>query len=96
MQRPTKPGQKCRVVGGRGKDTGEAPSLNLGKTVTTMFLHQLQAGDAVPVWHCRGENLFTYYGNGSEADFLNYWLEVIEELPIEPVSVTNEQEITIS
>lgn len=79
-ERPTKPGQKCRVVGSRSQENGEGDGPNMGKIVTTMFLHTQQAGDSVPVWHCRGDSLITYWGHlGTEADFLNRWLEVIQE-----------------
>lgn len=94
---PTAPNQRCRVIGGRGIDTGEAPSPNQGKVVTTMYLHQIQAGDSVPVWHCRGEGLQTYYGVGTEIDFLNYWLEVvIEELPAPPEAAATKRELVTS
>lgn len=84
---PTAPNQRCRVIGGRVSDTGEGTSPNLGKIVHTMYLHQQQAADRMPVWHCRGNGLQTFYGYGSEADFLNHWLEVIEELPTPPQAV---------
>lgn len=79
MKHPTKPGQLCRVIGGRSQANDEGTGPNIGKTVTTLFLHQMQAGDCVPVWHCKGEGLQTYYGAGTEADFLKNWLEVLEE-----------------
>lgn len=78
---PTKPNQRCKVIGGRSSDTNEGNSPNKGKVVFTMYLHQQQADDRVPVWHCKGKDLFTFYGNGTEADFLNYWLEVIDDEP---------------
>ena len=81
---PTAPNQRCKVIGGRTLDNAEGVSPNMGKVVHTMYLHQQQAADRVPVWHCRGEGLQTYYGVGTEASFLNYWLEVIEELPAPP------------
>ena len=90
---PTAPNQRCRVIGGRASDNDEGPSPNLGKTVHTVYLHQQQADDRVPVWHCRGEGLQTYYGVGSESDFLNYWLEVIEELPTSPQALTKELDL---
>jgi hypothetical protein len=62
-------------------DEGKGP--NIGKKVTTMFLHTKQAGvEKENVWHCRakdGEMLQTYFGVGNEADFLECWLEVIPE-----------------
>lgn len=96
IERPTKPGQRCRVVGSRSKDNGEGDGPNMGKEAKTMFLHQTQAANSVPVWHCSGEGLQTYYGVGTEADFLNYWLEVIPEVPIAPEVVTTQQERTTS
>jgi hypothetical protein len=68
---PNKPGQVCRVIGSRSLDNGEGPGPNIGKTVITLFLHQQQANDRVPVWHCSAGKLETYYGVGTEADFLN-------------------------
>ena len=90
---PTAPNQRCRVIGGRGPDTGEANSPNLGKIVFTMYLHQQHADDRVPVWRCHGQDLFTFYGFGNECDFLNYWLEVIEELPTPPQSTSTKREL---
>lgn len=78
---PTKPGQRCRVIGSRSKDNGEGNGPNMGKVVTTKFLHQMQAADRVPVWRCTGDNLVSYHGGVGEVDFLNYWLEVIEDPP---------------
>lgn len=82
MTIPTKPGQRCRVIGGRAAYNGEGKGPNQGKTVTTMHLHAEQAGiEKENVWHCRAEGdqlLTTYYGAGPEADFLECWLEVIE------------------
>ena len=92
---PTAPNQRCRVIGGRALDTGEGTSPNLGKIVYTMYLHQQQADDRVPVWHCRGDGLQTYYGVGSESDFLNYWLEVVEETPAPPQSLTKELDLLL-
>jgi hypothetical protein len=82
MAVPTKPGQLCKVIGGRSPFNGEGVSPNQGKTVVTMFLHKEQAGiELENVWHCRAKNeevLQTYYGAGNEADFLSCWLEVAE------------------
>lgn len=78
MNPPTKPGQRCRVIGGRMAFNGEGKGPNQGKEVTTMFMHPEQAGvEMENVWHCRGEGLQTYYGVGNEADFLECWLELI-------------------
>ena len=94
VERPTKPGQKCRVVGSRTQDNGEGDGPNIGKIVTTMFLHQQQAADSVPVWHCSGESIQTYYGVGTEADFLMTWLEVLKADPLPPESVSTKQELS--
>ena len=97
MSEPTKPGQKCRVIGGRSTFNGEGASPNLGKTVTTMFLHDERAGiEQEPVWHCQcgaDDVLTTYYGAGREADFLQCWLEVIDE-PSTDTTLTKEKELT--
>jgi hypothetical protein len=91
--RPTKPGQLCRIIGSRTQVNGEGNGPNMGKTVTPMFLHQLQAADRVPVWHCSSKDVLqTYYGAGYEADFLNDWLEVIEE-PDQPKVNTTEDRL---
>lgn len=79
MTTPTGAGQRCRVVGGRMAFNGEGKGPNQGKIVTTMHLHDEKAGaEQENVWHCKGESLQTYYGVGSEADFLECWLEVVE------------------
>jgi len=77
---PTKPGQKCRVIGGRLAFNDEGKGPNIGRTVTTVFLHPEKAGiEQEDVWRCSGESLVTYHGAlGNEADFLGCWLEVIE------------------
>ena len=78
MSNPTKPGQHCRVIGGRMAFNDEGKGPNIRKIVTTLFMHKEQAGiEQENVWHCKGEMLQTYYGVGSEADFLECWLEVI-------------------
>lgn len=55
---------------------------NMGKIVMTVFCHEEQAGmEKENVWHCRATGtdvLQTYYGAGTEADFLECWLEVVE------------------
>ena len=82
MTHPTKPGEQCLVIGGRAAYNGEGKGPNQGKVVTTMFLHAEKAGiEQENVWHCKaadGETLQTYYGAGSEADFLECWLQVVE------------------
>lgn len=93
MNHPTKPGQKCRIVGSWSLDTEGKRGPNHGKEVVTVFLHQIQADDRVPVWHVRGENLVTSFGGvGNECDCLNYWLEVIEDPP--PKQTEREKEVT--
>ena len=92
---PTAPNQRCLVIDGRTSANDEGPSPNLGKIVYTMYLHQQQADDRVPVWHCRGEGLQTYYGVGSECDFLNYWLEVVEETLAPPQALTKELDLVL-
>jgi hypothetical protein len=79
MSIPTKPGQPCRVIGGRSNHTGEGQGPNIGKTVVTVYLHKEQAGiEQENVWHCSSKDILqTYYGAGYEADFLECWLEVI-------------------
>lgn len=81
---PTKPGQHCRVIGGRATANGEGQSPNFGKIVTTVSLHPERAGiEQEPVWHCKsGDVLTTYYGAGTEADFLECWLEVLPPDPL--------------
>lgn len=80
MTHPTEPGQRCRVIGGRTPFNGEGKSPNEGKKVTTVFLHAEKAGiEQENVWHCRATGddvLYTYFGAGTEADFLECWLEV--------------------
>ena len=96
MSHPTKPGQRCLVVGSRMAFNGEGRGPNQGKTVITMFCHEQKAGtEQENVWHCTDENgtiLQTYYGAGPEADFLECWLEVIE--PIEKLQVNYAVELT--
>lgn len=79
MTTPTKPGQRCRVIGGRSTANGEGESPNLNAIVITVFLHKEQAGiEQENVWHCSSTQILkTYYGAGYEADFLECWLEVI-------------------
>jgi hypothetical protein len=82
---PTKPGQRCRVIGSRMAFNNEGKSPNIGKEVTTVFAHDQKAGvEQETVWRCRGDGLITYHGGvGSECDFLECWLEVIPEPPPE-------------
>ena len=96
MNPPHKPGQKCRVIGGRMAFNDEGKGPNIGKEVTTMFLHTKLAGmEKENVWHCRakdGEMLQTYFGVGNEADFLECWLSVIDPLDT-PKQQTQTKEI---
>lgn len=96
MTTPTKPGQKCRVIGGRTAFNGEGPSPNVGKTVVTKFLHKEQAGvEQENVWHCTSsEVLQTYYGAGMAADFLECWLEVLPPDQQLPRALVREKELT--
>ena len=98
MNPPTKPGQRCRVIGGRMAFNGEGKGLNQGKEVVTVFLHQEQAGaEQENVWHCRaaeGQTLQTYYGAGQEADFLECWLSKIEPDEAPPTAESEKKELT--
>lgn len=97
MNPPTKPGQRCRVIGGRMAFNGEGKGLNQGKEVVTVFLHQEQAGaEQENVWHCRaaeGQTLQTYYGAGQEADFLECWLSKIEPDEAPPAAESEKKEL---
>jgi len=82
---------------------GEGKGPNQGKTVITMFLHDRKAGDLVEggvhenVWHCKatgGDILQTYYGAGTEADFLECWLQLLPPETQEPKVETTEKELT--
>lgn len=79
---PIRPGQRCRVIGGRMAFNGEGHGPNIGKEVITVFLHPEQAGDEQEnVWRCQaasGHVLQTYYGAGDSADFLECWLELVD------------------
>lgn len=98
MTIPTKPDQRCRVIGGRTPFNGEGKSPNQDKVVVTVFLHQDRAGiEQENVWHCRaaeGGLLQTYYGVGNEADFLECWLEVIDPDAAPPKTLVVEKEMT--
>lgn len=97
MTIPTKPGQQCRVIGGRQAFNGEGKGPNQDKIVTTVFLHPDKAGvEQENVWHCRATGsdvLQTYYGVGTEADFLECWLEVIPPLGLQN---TTTQDVALS
>lgn len=95
---PTKPGQRCLVVGGRMAFNGEGKGPNQGKVVVTVFMHKDKAGvEQENVWHCRaadGQTLQTYYGVGTEADFLECWLQVQEPDAAPPKILEVEKETT--
>ena len=97
MTAPTKPGQRCRVIGGRSPFNGEGTSPNQGKIVVTMYLHDEKAGiEQENVWHCQatdGQTLVTYYGAGPEADFLECWLSAIEPDETPPATENSKKEI---
>jgi len=98
MTIPTKPGERCRVVGSRSAFNGEGNGPNMGKIVVTIYMHNERAGlEQENVWHCmstNGEVLQTYYGAGFEADFLECWLEVIPPDQTLPKELATEQELT--
>jgi hypothetical protein len=94
---PTRAGQRCRVIGSRMAYNNEGKSPNMGKQVVTVYLHADKAGvEQENVWRCRavpGESLITYHGGvGSEADFLECWLEVIDEPPPPAKELKRERE----
>lgn len=94
---PTKPGQRCRLIGSWSLDTEGKQGPNHGKEVTTVFLHQIQANDCVPVWRVRGENLTTSFGGvGNECDALNYWLEVLPPNETPPEDTVAKKELETS
>jgi hypothetical protein len=92
---PTKPGQRCRVIGGRATANGEGQSPNFGKIVVTQYLHDNKAGiEQENVWHCCSSSLLTtYYGAGLEADFLECWLEVMPPEPVRTKETQLEEEL---
>lgn len=82
MTTPTKPGQRCRIIGSWSTDDQGVRGPNHHKEVTTLFLHDEKADDRVPVWRVQGTNLVSSFGAaGSQVDCLEYWLEVIDETP---------------
>lgn len=96
MYRPSKPGQRCRIVSSRTIENREGDSPNAGKIVTTVFKHEQLAGGTQTVWRVRaaeGESLITYYGvTGPEVDALETWLELLP--PETPPVKTRETEVT--
>ena len=77
---PTKPGQRCRVIGSRMAFNNEGDSGVIGTIVETMFMHDQKAGiEQENVWHCKAVEgqIKTYYGAGPEADFLECWLDLL-------------------
>jgi hypothetical protein len=88
---PSKPGQKCRLIGSWSLDTEGKQGPNHGKVVTTLWRHEEMAADRVPVWRVSGTNLVSSYGGtGSEVDALDYWLEVIEPDEAPPAQIKRE------
>lgn len=82
---PTKPGQLCRIIGSWSTDDPGVTGPNHGKLVTTMFLHDEKSDGRVPVWRVQGASLTSSYGaTGNQVDCLEYWLEVVEPLLVEP------------
>lgn len=98
MFEPTKPGQRCLVIGGRMAFNGEGKGPNQGKEVTTVFLHEQRAGiEQEPVWRCKakpGEVLQSYYGAGDTADFLACWLQVLPDEAPPAVERVTEREVS--
>ena len=96
MKHPTKPGQVCRIIRSWATDDQGKPGPNPGKLVVTLKLHSLQANDQVPVWAVRSLSgpLVTSMGTvTTELDCLNYWLEVVEELPPKQLTKETEKEL---
>lgn len=96
MTTPTRPGQKCRVVGGRMAFNGEGKGPNQDKIVTTVLLLGQAGVEQENVWQCKstgGEVLQTYYGAGPTADFLECWLEVAEPDAEPPATLKKEREL---
>jgi hypothetical protein len=84
LTEPTRPGQRCRVIGTSNGTAGHT----YGKEVVTVFEHdqhlRTERGGIVvdmgPVWRVRGENLISEYGGaGDQVDCLAIWLEVIDD-----------------
>lgn len=77
---PTRPGQKCRIVGSWSTDDQGKVGPNHHKEVTTISLYPMLAVGSVPVWKVSGQDLVSSYGAvGNTVDCLLYWLEVIPE-----------------
>ncbi len=99
MAEPTKPGQKCRVIGSTSGTSGHS----VGKEVVTVFQHDQNLRterngvvvDMGPVWRVRGQGLISEYGGaGDEVDCLAIWLEVIEPEPPKTETTTKQKELT--
>jgi hypothetical protein len=93
---PTKPGQRCRVIGGRMNHNNEGRGPNIGKEVITLHMQPEQVGvERENVWRCQakeGQTLVTYHGGiGNQADFLECWLDVIEPTPAQKGMQTAEE-----
>jgi len=94
MNPPTGPGQRCRVIGSRMAYNKEGKSPNIGKEVTTVRIMGKAGIEEETVWRCRGQGLVTYHGAvGDECDFLECWLERIEEPPPPAVQRETEKEL---
>lgn len=95
MTIPTKPDQRCRVIGGRMAFNGEGKGPNQGKIVTTVLLVGQAGIEQENVWRCKSDDVLqTYYGAGHEADFLECWLEVIDPDAAPPKTLVAEKEMT--
>ena len=98
MKHPVRPGQKCRIISSWSLEIEGRKGPNHHKEVTTVFLHQLQAGEEqAPVWRIKGNSLITSFGVvDDQIDCLNRWLEVIDEIQAPDALTTNtEKEITV-
>ncbi|MCY1208400.1 hypothetical protein D9M72_200250 [compost metagenome] len=84
MAEPTRPGQKCRIIGSTLGTDGHC----VGKEVVTVFLHdqplRKESGGVIvdmgAVWRVRGQGLLSEFGGaGEEVDCLAIWLEVADD-----------------
>lgn len=95
MAEPTRPGQKCRIIGSWSKDNGLGDGPNMHKEVVTLYLHELRAADVVPVWQVKGDGLTTNYGGkGDEVACLQPWLEVLPDEPPKAETTAKHLELT--
>lgn len=97
---PTRPNQRCRVIGSQQLTNGGSESPNLNRIVRTVMLHPLRAGkpeNSYAVWRCHttdGRPLITAFGAGEQCDFLAVWLEVIDDEPEAPAKGAHHIETT--